>query len=218
MSNQTCQQVLKLAAVRTGLLDAAGAPDPGTAHLYITKGILFGFTPKFPTRETFEQADGEGDTCGKFNGPPKAPDSADLTQNLCTLDAEFLQMLLGGTLVTEAYDTTGYLAPTDDTVNTNGVFFEAWAYAWNGRQRTLVGGNPGFWRFVFPKTTWEQGQIQVQNGFSVIPVTGVAEPNSGFGTGLADDPFPVDVGESVYGYVLTDSVPTVQCGAQELAA
>lgn len=218
MANNTCLQVLKLAAIRTGLLDATGAPDPGTAHLYVAKAILFGFTPQFPNRESFEQVDGEGDTCGKFTGPPKAPDSDTLSMNLCNLDAELIQMLTGGTIITEAYDTIGYLAPTDDTVNVNGVFFEAWAYAWAGRQRPIVNGAPGFWRFAFPKTTWERGQIQVQNGFSVIPLTGVAEPNSGFGTGLADDPFPADMGESVDGYVLTDSIPTVACGASAIPA
>lgn len=218
MANNTCLSVLKLAAIRTGLLDDAGVPDPGSANLYSAKGILFGFTPQFPNRESFEQVDGEGDTCAKFTGPPKAPDSVDLTMNLCTLDAELIQMLTGGTTVTESYNTTGYLAPTDDTVNSNGVFIEAWAYAWSGRQRALVGSAPGFWRFAFPKTTWEQGQIQLENGISVIPLTGVAEPNSGFATGISSDPFPTDIGESVYGYVLTDSVPTVQCGAQALPA
>lgn len=218
MANNTCLSTIKCAAIRAGVLDAAGAPEPGSANLYVAPAVLVGFTPQIPDREDFEQLDGEGNTCAKFTGPPKPPDSADMAMNLCALDAELIQMLTGGTLVTSGYNTIGYLAPTDDTINANGVFFEAYAYAWNGRQRALVGSAPAFWRFTFPKTTWQVGQIQLENGISVIPLTGVAEPNSGFATGLTDDPFPVDMGEAPYGWVLTDSIPTVECGAQALAA
>lgn len=219
MANQTCVSTLKAVALRAGRLDDTGALDPGASNLYISDAlILVGFEPQIPDRESFEQLDGAGDKCAVYLGPPKPPDSANLTMNLCTLDSELIELLSGGTVVTSGYDSIGYLAPTDDTVNEDGVFFEVWTYAWSGRERALLGSAPAFWRFTFPKTTWQTGQIQLENGISVIPMTGSATPNSQFGTGLTADPFPVDMGDSPYGWALVDEVPTASCGVQALSA
>ncbi len=219
MANSTCASTLKICALRVGRLDSSGALDPGESNLYVTDAsILLGFTPIVPDQERLEQLNGCGDQCVLFIGDPKAVESADLTLNLCTLDAELIEMLAGGSVVTDGYDSIGYLAPTDSTLNANGVFVEAWTYAWAGRQRQLLGGQPAFWRFVFPLTKWSVGEVTLENAIATFPLTGTATPNSEFGTGLEADPFPADVGESVYGYALVDEIPTAECGVQELEA
>jgi hypothetical protein len=219
MANQTCASSLKLCALRVGRLDDVGVPDEGAGNLYITdSSILLGFTPNVPDRERLEQLNGCGDQCVLYIGDPKAVETADLTLNLCTLDAELIEMLAGGTVLTEGYDSTGYLAPTDDSVDANGVFVEAWTIAQTGRVRKTKGGSPAFWRFGFPKVRWSVGAVTLENGILTFPLTGVAEPNTGFATGYGPSPWPADFGEAVYGYMLDDEIPTAECGVLELEA
>lgn len=221
MANETCASTLKACAIRVMRLDTDGSPLVGANSLYVSDSlVLVGHTPQVPDRERIEQLNGCGDQCVLYIGSPKAVESADLRLNLCALDAELIEMLAGGSVITEggSYDTMGYLAPTDSTINEDGVSVEVWTYAWAGRQRKTKGGTPAFWRWFWPKTTWQSGEVTLENGVSVLPLTGVAEPNSGWGTGLAADPIPVSVGEAVYGYWLDDQIPTAECGYQEIAA
>lgn len=222
MANQTCETIpLKAVAMRAIRLDDAGAIDSGASSLYTKKPILVSYTPTQPERERLEQLDGEGVQCILYLGPPRAVDSVALNMDLCQLDAEWTEMLAGGSIITDAvgtgYDTIGYLAPTDDTVNENGVFFEVWSFAWSGRQRATLGGSPAFYRHAFAKTTWQQGQQTRSNAVNVIPMTGQGEVNDQVGTGLAADPFPADLGESAYGWALVDTVPDIECGYQSVA-
>lgn len=221
MSNQTCNTPLKACAMRGIRLDDAGEILVGASSLYTKKPVLVNYTPSQPEAERIEQLDGEGDQCLLYIGPPKAVDSVALHMDLCDLDAEWTEMLAGGSIITDAvgtgYDTIGYLSPTDSTVATDGVAFEVWSFAWSGRQRALLGGQPAFRRTAFAKTTWRVGQIVHSNGVNVTPMDGVATINEGFGTGLAADPFPADLGESAYGWAIVDSVPDIECGYQEVA-
>lgn len=221
MANQTCTTPLKVCAMRGVRLDDDGTILSGASSLYTVKPILLNYTPSTPERERLEQLDGCGDQCLLYLGPPKATDSVALRMDLCHLDAEWIEMLAGGSIITDAvgtgYDTIGYLAPTDDTVAVDGVAIETWSYAWSGRQRALLGGSPAFYRHVFPKTLWQVGEVSLSNGVNVVPMTGTGETNTGFGTGLAADAFPADVGESAYGWALVDSMPDVECGYQTVA-
>lgn len=222
MANQTCTTPLKVCALRAVRLDDTGSIEAGASSLYTKKPVLLAYTPNTPERERLEQLDGCGDQCVLYLGPPRAVDSVDLRLDLCDLDAEWVEMLAGGSIITNAvgtgYDTVGYLAPTDDTIATDGVALEAWSLAWSGRERAMLGGAPAWYRHVFPKTTWQVGEITLSNGVNVIPMTGVAEANSAYGTGLVADPFPADVGESLYGWALVNGIPDVECGYQEVAA
>lgn len=221
MSNQTCTTPLKVCAMRAIRLDDVGEILSGASSLYTKTPVLVAYTPQTPERERIEQLNGCGDQCLLYLGPPKATESVDLRMDLCDLDAEWVELLAGGSIITDAvgtgYDTIGYLSPTDDTILEDGVLFETWSYAWSGRERAQIGGSPAYYRHIFAKTTWQVGEIQMSNGVNVIPMTGVGEVNTGAGTGLAADPFPADLGESVYGWALVDSIPDVECGYQEVA-
>jgi hypothetical protein len=219
MANQTCASTLKACALRALRLDDDGTPLVGVSSRYTTDQlVLIGHTPTIPDRERLEQLNGCGDQCVLFIGDPKAVESSEMTLNLCALDAELIEMLAGGTVIVEAADSVGYLAPTDSTISANGVSVEAWTYAWAGRQRKLKGGAPAFWRWFWPKVRWQVGAITLENGISVVPLTGIAEPNSGWTTGYDLDPIPVAVGEAVYGYWLDDTIPVAACGYQAIAA
>lgn len=221
MANQTCDQLLQIHHLRVVRLDESGEVLAGASSLYEhTRPIALGYTEVRPDRVRFEQPDGAGETCGLFQGPPRKPETVDLTLDLCKLDAELLEMLLGGVLLTNgSYGTIGYQAATDADINTDGVAIEAWSIAWDGNTRKLYLGQPAWYRHVFPKTTWSLGQITMNNdGFSTIPLTGVGEVNAQYGTGLPDDPFPATMGSHPYSWVLDDSIPDGECGVQEVAA
>lgn len=216
MANATCGQLIRVVVLRALRLNATGAILSGASSQYRHAApILLQFEPQVPERDRFEQVDGNGNTCALFIGPPRAVDSVNLALNLCQLDAELEEMLCGGSVITEGdYGTVGYLAPTDETVNANGVSLESWSIAWNQRQRLLKAGLPAYWEHVFPLTRWQRGQTQMQNGISVIPLTGIGEVNSAFGTGLPTDPMPVTIGESAFAYWLDNTAPAGVCGYQ----
>lgn len=215
MANLTCLNILQVCHMRVLRLGDDGSVLESVDARYEHKApILFGYTPQSPDRQTFEQFDGCGDQCAFFIESPKSVNSAELTVELCTYDAELQELLLGGSLIEDATpDTIGYLSSTDSTVSANGVAIETWSKAWMHRQRALYEGAPAYYRHAFPLTRWTQDEVSTSNdGFTTITLTGTAEVNSGFGTGYETDPFAADVGESVYGWALTDSIPTGECG------
>lgn len=218
MANETCASTLKACALRVLRLDEDGSVLDGADSRYTSDTlVLVGFTPQTPDVERLEQLNGCGDQCVLYVGSPKAVESAELTMNLCNLDAELVEMLAGGSVITEDYDTMGYLAPTDSTLNEDGVSLEVWTIAWEGRTRKLKGSSSAYWRFFFPLTKWTVGAMTLENGISVLPLTGTATPNDGWGTGYTDDPIPLTVGEAVYGWWLDDTIPTSECGYQAVA-
>lgn len=220
MANLTCFNVLQVCHLRVLRLagDGTVAVSPEARYEH-TAPILFGYTPQAPDRETFEQLNGCGDECAYFIAPPKAVRSAELSLELCQQDAELLELLMGGSLITDGDDTIGYQSSVDATVNENGVAIETWSKAWNRRQRAIVNGSPGFYRHVFAKTQWTQDETTNDNsGFTTITLTGTGEVNSGFALGFEDDPQPAALGESVYQWYTTGAIPDGACGYQPVPA
>lgn len=216
MANVTCTQRLKVCHLRVLRLDDDGSIFVGAEARYeYGAPATLAYTATSPERERFEQLDGCGNQCMLYIGPPKAVDSADLTLTVCNQDAEFTELLAGGIVVDTATgggDSIGYLSSTDATVNVNGVALEVWSYQWNGRQRALRNGQPAFYRHTFPMTNFEVDQQTLENAASTVGYTGIAQTNEGFGTGYAADPWPVNMGESVYGWFIDDSMPSSNCG------
>lgn len=221
MANVTCTQRLKVCHMRILRLDDDGTLFEGAESRYeYGAPASFAYTATSPERERFEQIDGCGNQCALYIGPPKAVDSADLTLTVCNDDAEVTELLAGGFVVDTATgggDTIGYLSSTDASVNVNGVAVEFWSFQWNGRQRALRSGQPAFYRHTFPMTNWEVDQRTVENAISTLTFTGIAQQNTGFGTGYGTDPWPVNMGESVYGWFIDDAQPSSSCGYQAVA-
>lgn len=220
--NRTRLNMLKVVALRVVRLDAAGNPVVGASSLYVTDTpITFGYTEVRPDRESHNETNGNGDTCLAYQGPPRGATSVDLRADLCALDAQLMELLCGGTIITRVVgadtETIGYLPATDDTVNENGVAIETWSVAWNTRQRALLSGSPAYWRHAFPKTTWQPGEVGLLNGPTTMPLTGVGEPNSEWGTGITTDAFPVAIDEEPYAWALDDAVPAAAVGYQAIA-
>lgn len=220
MANLTCLNILQVCHLRALRLGPDGSVTSGEDVRYEhTAPILFGYTPQTPDRETFTQEDGCGNECAFFQAPPKPVNSAELQLELCQMDAELMELLLGGSLITDGDDTIGYLSNRDDTLNEYGTAIETWSKAWNRRERAIRNGQPAYFRHVFPLTRWTQDQSTLDNsGFATITLSGTAEVNSGFETGWDEDPEPVDIGTSVYGWWLDDQVPDGECGYQPVTS
>ena len=222
MANLTCTQRLKVCHMRLLRLDVDGTLATGVDARYeYASPVTFGYTPTSPERERIEQLNGCGDQCALYQGPPKAVDGAELALALCDQDAEMLELLTGGALVTEGTgtpDTIGYLAPTDATVSVDGVAMETWSIAWSGKQRALKGGQPAWYRHTFPKVNFGYDeQAMAADEFGLTALTGIAETNSGFGTGYVSDPWPVSMGTAVFGWFIDDAKPAGACGYQAIA-
>jgi len=218
--NNTCTESLRLCAFRVLRLDDDGTLLVGASSMYVVDApVSFKYTPQSPARDRFEVINGCGDVCALFVGSPKAVDSVDLELHLCNLDAEVTELLAGGEVITDyTYGTIGYKAPTDSTVNDNGVAIETWAVQWAGRQRALIGSTPGWYRHCFPITKWQQDALEQKNDFSDVVLKGSGEVNSGFGTGLVADPIPVTIGDSAYLWYTDSSLPSGECGYQPVEA
>lgn len=221
MANVTCTQRLKVCHLRILRLDDDGTLFSSAESRYeYGAPATFSYTATSPERERFEQIDGCGNQCALYIGPPKAVDSAELALTVCNDDAEVTELLAGGSVIDTATgggDTIGYLASTDATVNVNGVAVEVWSYQWNGRQRALRNGSPAFYRHTFPMSNWEVDQKTMENAMGTVSFTGIAQQNTGFGTGYAADAWPVSMGQSVYGWFIDDSMPASSCGYQAVA-
>lgn len=216
MANQTCTQRLKVCHLRVLRLDDDGTVLTGLDSRYESPApATFNYTPTQPERERFEQINGCGDQCALYIGNPKSVDSAELSLTVCNQDAELTELLAGGQIIDTATgggDTIGYLSSTDATVNVDGAAIEVWSFAWNGRQRALRNGNPAFYRHTFTKTNWQLDEQTGENAIATITYTGIAEVNGQYGTGYAADPFPIDMGDSVYGWFIDDAMPAAECG------
>lgn len=219
MANQTCVNSLKVCAIRVLRLDDDGTVLSGASSMYVWEApIQLTYTEVRPDRETLTMTDGCGTECGLYRGPARGVSSVDMGMQLCNLDAELMELLCGGSVITNgSYGTIGYKPADDSTINENGVAVETWSIAWAKNQRKIYLGNAGWWRHTFPKTSWSRDQHTMENDFANIALTGVGEVNSGFDTGLVADPIPVAVGDVPYLYFLDDAKPSGECGYQVVA-
>lgn len=197
---------LKVIAMRAIRLDVDGNIDAGANNQVVLRApVQILWTPDNPDRETFDQLDGDGVECVKYEGPPKPATSHALSMQLCQLDFELLELLIGGSIVTDGGDTIGYLDATQDTINEFGVVFEAWQRVFAGSQALSIGGNTQALRHIWPLTRWQiSDQQTMENGLTITTVSGIGTPNAQIGDGLDGDPFPSVIGDSAHGEAFVD--------------
>lgn len=183
----TAYTPLQLCAIRVARLDATGVPNPGAHNLYTEcSPIDLSLTPIISAAESFEQKSGCGDICATFEGYDRTKGFT-LAMTLCHLDAELIEMLTGGTVLTRSGSDVGYMAPAANAAAPTGVCVEAWSKMWDAEQQAVVSGKPGYFQFAFPKTTWAIGNLQLKDGIVTVPLTGKGVANSNFYNGPGND-------------------------------
>lgn len=222
MADPHCYTPLQVCRLRVAQLNADGSPDVGASNGYITDALInAGIALEFETGDEFTLKNGCGGVCATFEDCDKLK-RAEITLELCTLDAELMSLLIdGSTLFAQAGDSIGWEAPPLSTPCPYGVAVELWAKAWNVDQQALppyLGGTtPGYYRFFFPRVKFRPGDVTLENEFARTPVIGKCESNSGMSdTGPYDD-FPVGVSgaggiHNLYGWFLDAEPPDANCG------
>jgi hypothetical protein len=218
-----CYGSLQVCAIRVARLETSGAPDNGAGNGYVSDALIsLQVGVELTTGDDLEQKNGCGAICQSFKDCDRIK-RLTFTMNLCQLDAELIELLTGATLLQDLPGTgeaIGWMFPAVDAACPDGVSLEVWTKAWDGSEQatpTYLSNAAGYWHWVFPRTKWVMGQVTMENGIMVVPVTGFGEENSSI---TADGPFndwPVEVANQggitrVGGVFLDDELPTASCG------
>jgi hypothetical protein len=198
-------------ALRCTQLGQDGAPAVGTdCDIYVTGGFIsFTFTPAYNEGDEISVTNASGEVCVYY----KLPDTlknVGLQLSVCDPDPVLTQMLVGGTVLTEAGTSNyapagtpagalvavGYASEkAGHAANPNGVAVEVWADAIvNSRSASRA----PFWHYVFPSAQFRlDGDRVVENGNLATAFAGTGVGNIAFGTGPRMDltgvtPTPAD--------------------------
>lgn len=218
MPDRNCFSPILACRLRVARLDDSGAPLAGANNLVVSDALIrIGYSVVVEEGANLTQKNGCGVQCVKYQGDDKIT-GVNLTLELCSLDFELLEMLTGGTLVTEGGFTRGLTLPPADQELANRVSVEAWSLAWDGDEQATEGADTLTIRTIFPSTSWVEGDRTYEEGITRIPLTGRGRSNANFGDGPGNDlPWGVYVtpkGE----YVDSDPMPEATCGYQSLVA
>lgn len=226
MPEEHCFGSLQTLAVRVAKLDANGSPDTGT-NGYVTDAIIDGtIGAEIEEGDEFTQKNAQGAICQTFKDCDRFK-RANVELNLCHLDAELLEMLVGGSVIRDLAgpgvgDAIGYEVPSASGECPNGVCLELWTKAWDGSSQatpTFAGGTTiVYFHFVLPKVKFQIGDLNFENDFMTIPVTGFGDENPRITANGPFDDWPADVASrggitGALGFFLDTTLPTVTCGA-----
>jgi hypothetical protein len=173
-------------------LDAAGAPLVGAENCYVTEALIsanIGNTYSEP--DAIELTNGAGQTC-VFYQPSAVLLGGTIEEfRFCQPDPYIMQFLVGGDVILDATDATGYRAPlvNVDPVP-NGVAIELWSRA--VLDNALL---PGGIHWVLPRAKLRPSEgMSLGSEDPLQPVfSGSLEQNANFGDGpVGDIDFPTD--------------------------
>lgn len=211
MANVTCDGTpFGACRIRVTKLDALGFPMPGAGNAYVSDApIEVAFKKTKTAGATFKQNDG----CGNLRVSIRLPDQIDgmnIDMTLTALDAELLNFLTGGELITEGGNVIGYYEPVLGTVVGNGVSFEVWTQNWSG---TNINPTKPYIRVGSGKTVWVAGDLDFKEAIVPVPVSAVAFANPNFYNGPWND-WPLGGGQGmdrILGWFYDDTIPTASC-------
>lgn len=212
-----CYSSIQACMLRVARLTSGGVPDPGATNGYISDALIqIGSTIEVEAGDEFTQKNGCGALCVSFKDVDRIK-RATLALELCTLDAELIELLTGASLITVGGESVGFSIPKSDTTP-GSVTVEAWSKAWDGSQQASDGVNALYWHWVWPSVKWQIGNHTLENGILRVPLTGIAIENDNIGNGPWND-FPaaadLTAAESVF---LDDTLPTAACGYSTVPA
>lgn len=212
MADSTCQVAsFGVCGIRVARLDASGVPMPGAKNLYLgTAPIQVKETRQVKAGARFEKRNGCGGVCVVVQEQDDIQGMT-LAMTLCQLDAELIQMLAGGSLITVGSNTLGYMDPALGQQQANGVSFEIWSENhWGGSKSATY----PYIKRAYPRVTWRSGDETYAEDITEVPLEGTCYENPNFYNGPGNDwPTPIT---SIKAWILDTSIPTPLCGAQTL--
>lgn len=207
-----CVTSVDICALRAVRLDDTGAFEYGADAMYeMTEVLQLGVSQEIQEGARTTLPNGCGGIC--FN---RKQDTrilgVTLALELCHLDAELLELMTGGTVLTSGGSPIGF-EPRGFNDTPPKVALEVWTKAWDGDEAATI----PYIRWAYPLTTWTPGNFTLQNDVLRVPLTGDASPNENFGTGPLGDWPNLGVSEPNAYFHDTD-IPSGVCGTQELVA
>jgi hypothetical protein len=222
MSN-ACYGSLQACLIRVSKLTTAGAPSNAAANTnaYVSDAIV-----SLQVAVSLQQGDdiSQKNGCGALKQSFKDCDkikNLTLTMNLCELDADLIAFLTEATIFSSGGNTIGWEYPSTASSCPAGVCLEVWTKAWDGNQQAVpafTSPSAAYWRWVFPRTVWTLGNVQMDNTIMVVPVTGTASENASITANGPHNDWPVAIAQAggitrVGGVFLDDedNLPTAAC-------
>ena len=213
LSAHRCLSSVYASRLRVSRLHDDGSLDPGTQNLYVTDSLVsIGQTPNVQNGEEFTQRNGSGGVCVYVTEQDTIV-RYDLALSLCQLDAELIELLTGGRVLTSGGVTVGFAVPSLDAIAPS-VLVEAWSEAREGSAQAAEDGAALYWHHVWTNVQWTLGAFTLERGILTVPLTGkaVENPSMGLGPGAA---WPETITEA-YAFFLDDEIPDAVCGYQTL--
>lgn len=218
-----CPNIINACRLRATLLDTGGAPDPGEESMVVTDQLIrLTWSTVITAGASLEQKTGCGSVCASYEGPD-VQKGVTLGIELCKQDWELASLLTGQSLIQVEGDTRGLGGTPFGTEQTRRVGLEAWAMAWDGDQQMVdpVTGDPGWILYIFPSTSWVEGDGVAEEGFRRIPYTGKGRGNSQWGDGPDNGDMGYAWGDVVGAkaeFLYYGELPEATCGFTELIA
>jgi hypothetical protein len=206
-----CGASLQCVAIRVTELDAGGKALPGNV-MYVTDNLVkIDFNPEMESGQEINTKNAAGNLCVVYQSPDLMK-RLNLSVEVCVPDPELEVLLSGGDLFLEGTEVQGFsYPPLMVDSNPNGVSIEAWTrYVVDGYQPAE---QPYMW-WTFPKAKLGKGNRTIDVNAMGNVYDGFAIENPEWDNGpMGDWLWPSD---RVVQVCFTDTVPTVQCGAQEV--
>jgi len=221
-----CFGSLQVCAYRVTQLNSNGTAWNGAGHGLANNALIdAGIEQVYSTGADLEQKNGCGTICQTYKDCDKLK-AFNVTLNLCVLDAQLQQFLMGGYTFRDtggagSGDAIGYEYPGLTDACGSGVCMELWTRAWDGSsqaQPPYAGGSIVYFHWVFPKTTWKQNSTKFEDGFSVFPFVGYGVANSRISANGPYDDWPADIAahggiRNAGGWFYDTSLPAASCAA-----
>jgi hypothetical protein len=198
--------------MRVARLGPTGIPTPGANNLYETGApIEVKATWNVKSGNRFEQRNGCGGVCTVVQQQDDIQ-GLTLAMTLCQLDAELMEMLTGGSVISVGGNSLGHMVPPLGQQQANGVSFEIWTQAQiGGAQATQY----PYIHWVYPRVTWRAGDETFNEGILNVPFTGVCYENPNYEDGILEE-WPTNI-TAIRAWMLDTALPPSLCGYQTLA-
>lgn len=214
-----CYQPLRVCRVRAVRLDANDqfAPSPENAVVLDAVGVAR-FRPEVLQGEEITQRNGCGDLVIDFRDDDRPRGRGSLELTLFTVDFEGLEVVAGGTVLTDGSgNAVGYEPPGAEDGVPGAVAIELWGWAFDLDQPKLNdAGTRVYERRAHPKVRFTVGDVEQQNGATQINLNGRSHTNDQFGTGPEGD-WPAAVSHPDAVMLDEGGLPTASCGYVDLA-
>lgn len=209
-----CFKLLRFFRVRIEQLAADGSPVAGAGNMFVADtqvSLALGYTSK--AGDDFESINGDGDICYGFLEPDKYKNIT-LALVMCDHNPEFMELMLGGELISSGGVNIGYGLPEVGTAgNENGVALTGWTRNITG---TGIDSEYAYVKHLFGKTAWTPADKTFENGPISNAFNGVGYENPEYYDGGQND--WAGVSDRLWQFQGTNSVPDASCNASSLLA